>query len=209
MRTQTLQIGKAGLVGDTGFQPVINTARMAVPRGFTIVELVVVIVIIAVLSGMTVPQLAGSWGSASLRSAARDLLVTAQFARHYAATHRTRCRLVLHPTDGRYVLEAESDKETAEGGFEPVQSHAAKPGQLPSNVRFETLRILPRAGESRSDPQSSAVFFEPNGQADTAVIAITDGRRFWTLRVAPTTARVELLEGKIMETADDRRDLDR
>ena len=64
-------------------------------RAFTLVEMTVVMVLVAVLAGMTIPMLAGAAGSTRLKEQAHALLTAARYARDYAVTHRVDCRLAI------------------------------------------------------------------------------------------------------------------
>lgn len=167
-----------------------------------------VIVIIGVLGGMALPQLAGAWGSASLRASARDLLLAARYAHDYAVTRRVRCRLVLLPAEARYRIDAEAvDEQGAQAGFAPLTTPQGRARKLGDNVRIE-----PHSIDNDSDPSQLQITFEPTGEATAAVIGLTDaplGRTHWTLRIAPSTGRAELLEGRAVQWIDDREDLDR
>ena len=94
-------------------------------------------------------------------------------------------------------------------GFSKLTTAQGRTRKLPEGVKFGTFRVQPRA-EGKSDPDAAAPFigFEPTGEADTAVIGLTDGRSHWTLRIAPSTGRAELTEGRVEQPIDDRKDLD-
>lgn len=167
---------------------------------FTLVETVVVVVLIAVLSGMAITSLAGSAATAELRIAARQLQQTAQASRAYAAMHATATRLVIDPREGRFLVEKEAADQP--GTFEVMRDGVHKPGALPRGVRFGHLDILAEV------PGESVVRFDASGEATGAVIEITDERRSFTLRVDAATGRVVLTEGRITEHLSERIDLD-
>lgn len=179
-------------------------------RGFTLVELVVVVAIIAVLSGMAVTRMAGSWGSTSLRVGARDLALAARYARDYAATRRVRSRLVIAVSEGRYWVEAENrGTDRARSGFERLGTSVGRARTLGAGTKFGAVRVEPRADAGApGEPGRVTIVFEPTGEADAAAIVLTDGSRHWTLRVAPSSGRAELVEGEASQTVDDRKDLD-
>jgi len=177
--------------------------------GFTLIELLVVIAIMAVLSAMAVPQMAGAWGSASLRSSARDLLLAARYARDYAVTRRVRTRLVLAAGEGTYHVDAQRVEEgRGPGEFTPLGTTHGRRRKLPAGIRLGPLRVDPRGRSADPAGSTVAVTFEPTGQADAAVIIIADHRQRWTLRIAPSSGRAELLEGEVIQALDDRKDLD-
>jgi len=78
---------------------------------------------------------------------------------------------------------------------------------LGTGIEFGRVRI--RGLDPNADRKpTNAILFRPTGRADAAVVEITDGRRTWSLLVAPHTGRVELVRGTVPELPDDRVDLD-
>ena len=175
----------------------------------TLVELLVVIVLMAVLATMALPRLAGASGAAQLRTAARQLLTTSRYARDYAVTHRTICRLVLDAKEGRYELLCQSDPQNTPDEFRPLRWGIGKAEGLSLPIRFEEIRIEPRnRGDGRTPRKGRYIQFDPGGQADAAVLMLTDGRQAYSLLVAPHTGRVWLEDGHARQLPNDRKDLD-
>ncbi len=56
------------------------------PRGFTLIELVVVLVIVGVVFGVVGPRLAGSLGNMNLKTASRKIAASLRYARSQAAS---------------------------------------------------------------------------------------------------------------------------
>lgn len=186
--------------------------------GFTVVELVVVIVVVTVLAGMIVPRLVGAGGAAQLQEAARRLVIAAGYARDFAAAHRRACRLVLEPgADGspRYDLTCQASPERDPNDYRPLRRGIGKPQPLGEGVRFGKIRIDRQGwsagaggGEAGRDDQPNGITFDPTGRADAAVVALTDGRRTISMLVSPSTGRARLVEGEVDELPNDRIDLD-
>lgn len=177
--------------------------------GFTLVELLVVIVLMTVLATMALPRLAGASGAAQLRTAAGQLLTTGRYARNYAVTHRTICRLVVDGQGGRYELLRQSDPRNEPNEFSPLRWGIGKAVGLAKPIRFEQIRIEPRnrAGD-RAPRRGQYIQFDPGGQADAAVLIVTDGRQAYSLLVAPHTGRVWMEDGRAGQIPNDRQDLD-
>lgn len=188
------------------------TSRTGSPAaGFTLVELVVVVAIVAVLAGMTVPRLASVTAGQAREDAAR-LLASARLARDHAATRRTRTRLMLDAEQGPFAVACEGTGEQA-GRFVPLPGGLGRPVSLGKGVRFERWTISPRpdaAGEEAMEPSGpqSFVTFTPAGQADAAVVPLTDGRRTFSLLVSPG-GQTRLVAQAVDELPSDRIDLDR
>jgi prepilin-type N-terminal cleavage/methylation domain-containing protein len=173
-------------------------------RGFTLVEIIVVVVIVSVLTAMAVPRLSGRSGPAELRAAARDLLCVARYARDFAATRRCECRLEIDPAQGRYLVTAEIDPNSP-GEFYRLRSLAVRPRKLPPSVRFGRVRV---SGTATELAEADHIAFRPDGRCDAALVEITDGRRVYTLSVAADTGRVGLVENAVAEPPNERVDLD-
>ncbi|HEX7009351.1 MAG TPA: prepilin-type N-terminal cleavage/methylation domain-containing protein [Phycisphaeraceae bacterium] len=205
--------------------PTSPTGKTSSCKGFTLIEAVVVVVLMVVLGGMVVMSLAGTMETAGLRESARRLLVSAQYARAYAATRATRCRLVLDTQASRFHLEHEVDPVQQPGQFEPITQDLMRPQTLERGVRFGEIYIESQQAAESADTasdfapatstaaadgtiQAAAVTFSPNGSADAAIIELTNGRQSGSIRIAPTTGRAEWVDGQADEMLSDRYDLD-
>ena len=185
-------------------------------RGFSLVEVLAVVIIIGAMAALIVPQFSSHLRTAQLRESCGALLAAARYARHRAVTTRTPCRLVLDVQERRFHLEEEMQEDDmdalsgaantgAAGGFAPVRSGAVRPFSLPSGVAFAEVRIEAGAGTQDSD---TAVTFHPTGAADAAVVQLTTGLRTWSLVVWPHTGRTQLAERAVQAPPYDREDLD-
>ncbi|KKL07704.1 hypothetical protein LCGC14_2583370, partial [marine sediment metagenome] len=119
-------------------------------RAFTIVELIVVIVVVAVLATMIVPRLHGAAGTSRLNTSAFRLLSAARYARSFAAARRQPCRLVLDTDEQRYVLARLDDAEDEPGQFRPLRTGIGKAERLGEGLRFGKVWIR-NAASDRSD----------------------------------------------------------
>lgn len=175
-------------------------------RGFTLVELIVVLVIVATLATMVIPRFAGSAQSAQLRENADQLLVMARYAQNYAVTHRSACRIVIDPQERRFGLEIQEDPLRRPDEFTVVKDGPAKPQTLGEGIGFGSLRV--EHGPRGRDIGPSTIAFTPTGESDSAVVEITNGRRTLSLVLIPSSGRATLVEGTVSRPANDRRDLD-
>lgn len=186
--------------------PTLSTGKPLVSRrAFTLVEIIVVIVIIAVLSGMVALSLEGRSASAQLRATAGDLLRFAQYGRDYAVTRATSCRLVIDPQAQRFHLERETEQDGQPAGYQVVTADAMRPRTLPRGVTFGFIRI---EGAPDAPAAGSVITFTALGDAEAAAIEITDGKHSFTLRIAPGTGRAEVVDGREVQLLSDRMDLD-
>ena len=172
---------------------------------FTLVELVVVIVIVAVLATMAVPRLSGRLSSSQLRASAQAFLMTVRYARDFAATRRRVCRLAMDRESQRYGLQYQKDPEHRPGLFVPIRSGVGKAGALQDGIRFARIWIEPAGRRERT---ADCVTFETSGEADAAIVEITDGKRTMSVVLVPSSGRALLVDGIADERPNDRRDLD-
>ena len=173
-------------------------------RAFTLIEMMVVLMLIAVAAGMIVPRFVDRAATAALREAGRDLYTTARRAREHAVTRRRPCRLVIDAQRGRFDLLVEDDPTRRPGQYRPVRRAGARRSGLDRSIRFGRIRIaLPDDAES-----ARFIQFDPMGMATAAIVEVTDGRRTWSLVVEPGTGRARLIDGEVDEMPAGRIDLD-
>lgn len=179
-------------------------------RGFTIVEILVVVAIISVLATVTVPRMYAGRSKSRLRGAARRLLVTAQYARDFATTRRCECRLIIDSDRQRYSMLYQKDPQHNPSEFTLLGTGLGKAQNLGKNLEFGKLRIAPRQGLDPDQPPKEVgyITFDPTGQADAAVLEITDGTNTYSLLIVPYTGYAKLTEGTVSELPNDRIDLD-
>ena len=177
-------------------------------RGFTLVELIVVVAIVSVLAGMIAPRMYNLSGSARLRQSSRRFLATARYARDFAATRRCKCRLTIDTKEQGYTLTRQKDAEHDPNEFVPLEASLAKPQRLPDGLRFGSLRIEPALPRPQADANADYIDFDPTGRADAAVVEITDGQGVYSVLVTPYTGYARLVEGSAKELPNDRMDLD-
>jgi prepilin-type N-terminal cleavage/methylation domain-containing protein len=186
--------------------------------GFSLVELMAVLVVIAIMAVMIVPEMRGTYGDALLRSSARKLISACHLANSRAIALHLPQRLRVDAKTGRYFTEptapegGASDRESGNAArFRPIE------GRIDSRVTIEIggNTAEPRtngdeamAPNSQAPPESAELLdpmaiegagnlisFLPDGTAQGPEIVLRDREGFrLALRVHPTTARVRVTE---------------
>lgn len=141
--------------------------------GFTFLELVVVVTILAVLTAMIVPVYGDSVSAMKRRSARGDFVALLYFVQELAVRQSREVRLYIDGREGAYWVEAWESGHGDEKEFVPV-SDRAYGGVRYFPEQFEITRIRARSDRGRGIHYLS---FYPNGACDRASIRVSNGGR--------------------------------
>ena len=174
--------------------------------GFTLIELMVVIVLIAVMTALILPEMKGTYEEALLRSEARKVIEAFSLAHSRAITLHQAQRVRL--ANGRYFIE-KTAPDTREGrGPGSATEFPGSAGALDTRIAIGSGPASGDAadpGEPRTrtgaveDPENAGhgltVFFYPDGTAKAPEIRLRDRQGFrLALRIHPITSRVHIVE---------------
>lgn len=167
--------------------PMSRTGISTDNSGFTLIELILVVLLLGLLSGLSLPLL-GSIDGGSLEATARRLSGTVKFLYNEAVMTGLEQRLVFDVTDGSYRTETANSA----GEFEE-RGGLGRRHRLPGSVRFESI-YQPRSGDHRAGEVTTAML--PEGWLDETIIYLRDGKnRSMTLRLVPLTGLTEFYQG--------------
>lgn len=146
--------------------------RYARARGFTLIELMAVILLIAIAMTIVSVSFSKSLQAAKIRAASRDLV---------AALRYTRGQAIVKGKSQALVLDLDNNSYTAPG-------KAAK--QLPKGMvlRLTTAEI------EQTGANSGGIRFFADGSSTGGHIAVLQGQREWRINVAWLTGDIELNE---------------
>lgn len=146
-------------------------------QGFTLLELLIVVLVISVTLAVSYPSLFRGAASIHLRSTARDILNTFRYAREKAVTEQTAMRVA-------------ADRQKQELVLTDDLGDGSRTYLLPKDVRIE--RVALAGNEVMEGPL--LVRFLPNGSSEDAEILLkSDAGSFLRVITDPITggARVE------------------
>jgi type II secretion system protein H len=169
--------------------------------GFTLVELMVVIVIIGIMTAMMIPEMKGTFQDALLRSTSRELINVFDLAYSRAVSLNQLRRVRLDEKTGRYLVEKQVT-ENGQESFVPADDVPGGKGELDSRIAVEFRQpgeissdANPEAPVSENDLSGVAIAFYPDGTADACDIVLRDSEGFrLLLHINPVTARVHVVE---------------
>ena len=152
-------------------RPEANREARRAQGGFSLLELVAVLFLMALLLGLVLPGLIRSWERESNRATLREFTTTLRTARSEAVTRGLRVRLFLDLKTGRYRLEG----STREGALKGV-------GLSDAQLVWQ-------------NPEKSQGYIAFYGDGSTSggklALAEATGRRY-LLEVEPITGKVSL-----------------
>ena len=96
-------------------RPEANREARRAQGGFSLLELVAVLFLMALLLGLVLPGLISSWEREKNRATLREFTTTLRTARSEAVTRGARVRLFLNLKTGRYRLEGSTQEGALKG----------------------------------------------------------------------------------------------
>lgn len=156
--------------------------------GFTLIEIVVVLAIVAMLLVVVVPRLPSS-DDENLKISARTLASTLRYIQDRSATSRTTYFLVIEPgSDVIKILESAADGSDKNPDDPLLRQSPIKEGILISDV------IIPRLGKVNEGQLRLTIGM--GGLRDFTVFHLQSrGNNFWTVMGFPSSGKVKVYEG--------------
>ena len=176
-------------------------------RGFTLIELMVVLLIIAVMSLMIIPEMKGTYEDALLRSNARELINAFNLAYSRAVSANQLHRFRLDTSTGRYFVEKRASGPEAVNGFAPLRNIPGVEGTIDRRISVDIRKSTPastdESGQEVPPPENDSsgpdleegIAFYPDGTADARELLLRDRAGFrLALQINPVTARVRIVK---------------
>jgi general secretion pathway protein H len=143
-------------------------------RGFTLLELLVVMVIIAVAAGLALPQVTAGMRQREVRRSVRAMVSAVRAASAAAIGTRHRAQLIVWPDEGTFTVSGHSGQ-----------------WELPDFARFGDIE------GGRDGEEGEILFdFQPTGSSSGGLIEIEfetrNGRQAFMLEINPLLSTVDI-----------------
>jgi type II secretion system protein H len=152
-------------------------------KGFTLIEIMVVVAIMGIILAAGFPSLYGFMHKAGLRKTTGDIIETCQSARSAAILGGSPVDLVFHPKEGTCETVATS------GGY-GAWAHSAK-------IENCTIEMLDVNLEECKDYDTVRVRFFPNGTCDEMTLALRSANNEWRKITLEITTALPSVTDKI------------
>jgi prepilin-type N-terminal cleavage/methylation domain-containing protein len=135
--------------------------RSSFSRGFTLIEILLVVVIILIATTIAVPRFSGTLKSTQMTSAVRSTIRTARYARSIAILKQDIC-----------TLQFKGQQLTLScGGTNSVEPQISR--KLPDDIKISAFENL--AEQDRSPSADRIVRYYPTGMNDGFELTLSDG----------------------------------
>jgi type II secretion system protein H len=175
--------------------------------GFTLMEIMIVVVIIMLLMSIAIPRMGGTFTSSQLKASARDVTGLLRYARDYAVVTGRQCEMRLAPDRDAYQIVALDEKG------EPLdprrdRSRDGKAARMMLGDDASSVINLPRrihfsivySEAPLTDRGLPRVVYYPDGSATPAMITIQDEKHHaLSVQVFRTTGMARVTTGRPVE----------
>ncbi len=195
-------MNKMGTITPTGSR-LAPIRRDAGSRGFTLVELMLVITIVVLLGGAGAGMYAGTYKKLLVEKAARQFLLMARYAKIAAVEQQRVYDLEFDQDKGFLLTTTQPNETTGQTEKTIITNYYCRPVVFEGDVKFEDARLTETTAEPLSEEgPEQKISFLPNGTAQSAVVQIGDGKTHYTISIVASTARVILYWGEADKVTD-------
>jgi prepilin-type N-terminal cleavage/methylation domain-containing protein len=186
--------------------------RRKAEGGFTFIEVMVVIILIALFAGAVGGTYSGPYKRMLLNKAARDVLLAAKYARTAAVEEQKMCKLVLDTVNRQVIVRVENwDAETGQTSESETRNAYWRTAKLGGDAQFEMVIVDKGEEEGTVATENQGeytVTFRPDGMAENAVIQVGDGKKHYVVTISEATGLAKVVEGIATQFKSDTIDLD-
>lgn len=154
---------------------------MADDRGFTLVELLLVLLIVAIAAGLTVPNFSKTYARIQLKKTAEDLAYLMRYAQSRAVVKNRPVRLTFDEEFSRYWLTEATAEDNEE--FARISGRWGKTYPVSEKIEVFSDKLF--------------VTFYPDGHMDRQLIYVTREERTLTISTREQRGYVRVFDEKV------------
>ena len=148
MKSDQIQPGKSEV--RTRAKP-FRSSCIGTARGFTLIELMLVLALIAIMAAMIVPEMKGSMEDSLLRSSARQVVDLFNLTYSRAVSLNQQHRVRLNTRNGQYQVEQQSQEFLASGLFQPILNAPIDCRERQRHIKWDIVGVGRQRFEVSSD----------------------------------------------------------
>lgn len=161
-------------------------------RGFTLLELLIVLMLIGLVTALVTPRLGGSLGSVQAKSTVNKLSAMLRYARNMAVTDQKTRVVSFDRATNRVVLEL-AEQPGIEGdpadNQSPQKSYERKVFQLPEGINIE--KTLDYQGEPGDGTEFKLYFYSAGNSSGGEIILKGKRKGLYRIKVNFITGLVD------------------
>lgn len=154
--------------------------------GFSILELLCVIMLIALVAGVTVPHFRNTYKGVQLTIIAQDLVLLMRYAQDRAITQGIKTRVIFDADFSRFWLEEQPRADSSGQGENEFHRPS---GRLAKRFEIDPLISLEMDGDS--------INFTEDGQIEAKRIYLCQKDNCYTVSTQDQSHRVRIFQGRI------------
>ena len=166
--------------------------RARVARGFSLIEIMVVVAIIALVMAVVIPQVDFLAG-VEMKSAARTITGAVRMTYATAVTSRNYYRMVFDLNEHSYRVEKKSG-----ANYVPAEEPLLQGRTLPDSIYFKRVEVEGQTCLADSNC-TAVIYFTPGGYVEEAAIyiATTDDAKAISVFTQPMTGHCAIVLGDV------------
>jgi len=147
------------------------------------IELLIVVLLLAVIAGIAIPNFGQTYKNTIFRKTAEDLLYTMRYAQSRAITKQRVHQLQFDAARTQYwIMQRTESSDDDNPSFEHVNSRRGRTMTVPSGIQL--------------DCDHQAINFYPDGTIEKTRIFLTAGERVMTVSSMELKGQINLLDFK-------------
>jgi prepilin-type N-terminal cleavage/methylation domain-containing protein len=170
--------------------PISN--RVHGPKGFTYIEMCVVIVILLILAALTVPNVVKMQETSVHEQFFGDMWRLAGTARQMGISEHKTMILTLDESGRQFRILEQADQTAANTDGTQADDTERKTLAIPEGIETGNSQ----AGSSSSTSNDWEIRFYPDGSSDGGGLEVTDNGRVRSLLIKPT-GQISILDGEL------------